>query len=297
MLRAAIFLSLPAIAFAGSAFAQTKAPEVVEPGLISTAASEVKITISPDGTRMLFGTIGWGMGGTGWDIYESIKTDGKWGAPQQATFNSEANDFDPFFAPDGSGVYFFSNRLGGEGGDDLYFAPFDPAVGGYAYPINLGPEVNSAGNEWNPVVSFDGTTLLFSSNGRDGEGMHDLFVAYREGEQWIGARPLGAPVNGHNEDFDGAFVVDDDTIVFASGALGSHPNTKLFVTKRTGDGWSKPRQLGSAVNCQGEGLTLAPSVSVADPVNFYFTSNCRSGGPGRMDLYRLTVDDALILPD
>ena len=275
-----------------SASAEAAMPQVIEPGLISTAASEVKVTFSPDGTRMLFGTIGWGTGGSGWDIYESIKTDGKWSAPQQAPFNSEANDFDPFFAPDGSGVYFFSNRVGGEGGDDIYFVPFDAAVG-YGFPVNVGPKINTSGDEWNPVISFDGTMLLFSSNGRGGEGEHDLFVATRSGDEWVDPQPLGTLVNGHNEDFDGAFVVDDDTIVFASGDLGSKAHSKLFITRRTEEGWTAPRELGSSVNCAGPGLTLAPSVSVSDPTNLYFTSNCRPGGPGRMDLYRLTLDDAL----
>jgi Tol biopolymer transport system component len=291
----ALIISIAAAASA--AFAQASGPQVLEPGLISTAASEVKVTISPDGTRMLFGTIGWGMGGTGWDIYESIKTDGKWGAPQAVTFNSEANEFDPFFAPDGSGVYFFSNRLGGEGGDDIYFVPFDPATGGYAYPLNVGPEVNTSEDEWAPVVSFDGSMLLFSSNGRGGEGLHDLFIARREGDQWVGAKSLGRLVNGDADDFDAAFVVDDDTVVFASGDLTTKPNTKLFVTRRSEAAWSKPLQLGASVNCPGEGLTLGPSVSIADPVSFYFTSNCRDGAPGRMDIFRLTIDEALTLAE
>src|SRR5262249_43771348 len=83
------------------------------PDLVSTPNSEVRITFSPDGKRMLWGAIGWANGAGGWDVYESVREGEGWSAPKSASFNSAANDFDPSFAPDGSGVYFFSNRPGG----------------------------------------------------------------------------------------------------------------------------------------------------------------------------------------
>ena len=68
-------------------------------------------------------------GAGGWDIYESQRSGDGWSAPRAVSFDSSANDFDPSFAPDGSGVYFFSNRDGGFGKDDIYFAPFDARTG------------------------------------------------------------------------------------------------------------------------------------------------------------------------
>lgn len=291
MRRLAFALTLTA---ALTGFARADEAQPVFPDLVSTPASEVKLTMSPDGTRILFGTIGWGGGGTGWDIYETVKTEGRWSAPQLVHFNSEANDFDPFFAPDGSGVYFFSNRLGGEGGDDLYFSALDP-VEGYTYAENLGPDINTAGDEWAPVVSFDGTQLLFSSSGRGGQGRHDLFIAMRDNGSWTNPQSLGVPVNTSKEDFDAAFVTDDDTIVFASGDLEPNANAQLYVTMRVGEHWSKPRKLGPAVNCSASkpGLSIGPSTATADPTAFYFTSNCRPGAPGRMDIFRITIDEAL----
>src|SRR5262245_48092165 len=92
---------------------ETETAQPFLPGHVSTAATEVRLAISPDGKRMLWGAIGWTGGAGGWDIYESTKTAKGWSKPVSATFNSAQNDFDPFFAPDGSGVYFFSNRDGG----------------------------------------------------------------------------------------------------------------------------------------------------------------------------------------
>src|SRR5262245_20259311 len=149
------------------------------PDQVSTPKSEVRITFSPDGTRMLWGAIGWSDGKTGWDIYESQRSGNSWTKPVVASFNSTANDFDPSFAPDGSGVYFFSNRAGGFGKDDIYFAPFDASTGRYGAASNLGKAINTAGDEWAPVVAPDGKRLMFASDGHGGRGKHDLFVAHR----------------------------------------------------------------------------------------------------------------------
>src|SRR5262249_59343057 len=111
------------------------------PDQVSTPKSEVRITFSPDGKRMLWGAIGW-RDGSGWDIYESERTTGGWSKPHVVSFDSPANDFDPSFAPDGSGVYFFSNREGGFGKDDIYFAPFDKDTNRYGAARNLGGTIN-----------------------------------------------------------------------------------------------------------------------------------------------------------
>ena len=97
------------------------------PDQVSTPKSEVRITFSPDGKRMLWGAIGWSDGGGGWDIYESERSTSGWSKPHVVSFDSTANDFDPSFAPDGSGVYFFSNRNDDFGKDDIYFAPLTSA--------------------------------------------------------------------------------------------------------------------------------------------------------------------------
>jgi hypothetical protein len=89
-------------------------------------------------------------------------------------------------------------------------------------------------------------------------------------------------------------VGDDAAIVFASGELENEPHARLHVTRREGGGWSRPHPLGPAVNCDG-GLTIGPSVSVADPAGLYLAMSCR-GGPGRMDIYRIPVETALVSP-
>jgi TolB protein len=256
-----------------------------QPGIVSTAKSEVRITFSPDGTRMLWGAIGWGNGAGGWDIYERERTASGWSAPHAVSFDSSANDFDPSFAPDGSGVYFFSNRDGGFGKDDIYFAPFDARNGHYGAARNLGKAINSAGDEWAPVVSPDGERLMFASDGHGGRGKHDLFVAHRHGNQWDRVENLQA-LNTPDEDFDASFLHDGASVIYTSGNFDTDA-VALYVAQFR-NGRFEPRELlPAAVNSQKQGAwTLGPSISLQEPGVLYFTSE-RDDGRGRADIYRV----------
>ncbi len=272
-------------AAAPPALTLTGAAEVVGRGVVSTPATEVKIALSPDGKRALWGVIGWDGGAGGWDIVESERQGDTWSPPRPVSFDSPANDFDPAFAPDGRAVYFFSNRPGGLGGDDLYAVPID-ATGGYGAAVNLGAGVNSAGDEWAPVPSPDGGALLFASDGRGGLGGHDLFVATRRGDAWVDAANLGAPVNGPRDDFDAAYL-DGDAIVFSSGINDDDaPDVKLYLTRRGRGGWTAPEALPAAINCSTL-LNIGPAIDPAHPGTLYWSAYCPERGVGRMDVFRI----------
>jgi hypothetical protein len=256
-----------------------------QPDLVSTARSEVRITFSPDGKRMLWGAIGWSDGVGKWDIYESEHTAGGWSAPHVVSFDSAANDFDPSFAPDGSGVYFFSNRDGGFGKDDIYFAPFDPGSGRYGDAQNLGDEINSAGDEWAPVVAPDGRRLMFASDGHGGSGKHDLFIAHRNGREWTRIENLEA-LNTPDEDFDATFLHDGVSVIYTSGPFDSDA-VALYVARFRSGRFESRERLPATVNSQKRGAwTLGPSIALHEPGVLYFTSE-RDEGRGRADIYRI----------
>lgn len=105
----------------------------------------------------------------------------------------------PAFSADGNELYFASNRPGGFGGIDLYKAT-KLANGDFGNPTNLGPNVNTPGNELFPRPMADGK-FFFSSDGHPGYGKLDLFVAEKDGSGTQVIKNLGENFNSTNDDF------------------------------------------------------------------------------------------------
>ena len=104
----------------------------------------------------------------------------------------------PAFSPDGETLYFASNRPGGYGGTDLYKAT-RVANGDFGNVQNLGPEINTPGNEMFPMPVASGE-FFFASDGHPGFGKLDLFVAEsKEGKVEI--KNLGKNINSIADDF------------------------------------------------------------------------------------------------
>jgi peptidoglycan-associated lipoprotein len=110
----------------------------------------------------------------------------------------------PTFSPDGETLYFASNRPGGYGGTDLYKAT-RVANGDFGNVQNLGPEINTAGNEMFPMPVASGE-FFFASDGHPGFGKLDLFVA-ENNEGKLEIKNLGKNINSIADDF-GIFFTD-----------------------------------------------------------------------------------------
>jgi hypothetical protein len=264
----------------------TGAAELVGRDTISTPVTDVRLTISADGTRQLWGANARPGGRGSYDVWERRRTGTGWSAPSPVSFDTEHKEFDPFFAADGSGVYYFSNRPGGMGGDDLYFSALN-AKGEYEPGVNLGRGVNTAGNEWGPSVSPDGSRLHFASDGHGGRGKHDLLVAPRRADgTWGSAALIPGAINGPLDDFDPTFLDDGRTIVFAREEIvGADTSSTLMVSFPARGGYSAPVRLSSAVNLD-EVWDFGTATSAAAPAVLFFTSH-RPDSVGRSDIYRI----------
>lgn len=283
----AIAAALPVERLAGAPgrrLALEGAAQLFRAGHVSTERTEVRITFSPDGTRMLWGAIGVTGGPGGWEILESVRTVSGWGEAHAVPFDSASNDFDPSFAPDGRAVYFFSNRPGGQGRDDIYVVPFDATRGQYGTARGLGPTVNSPGDEWAPVVSGDSTRLLFSSDGHGGKGRQDLFIATRSKDGAWGAAVNAGDVNTAHDDFDATFAHGDRGIVFASGNVDG--DVSLYWAAADGGRFGPREPLAAPLDGTFGSFSNGPSIATGEPGWLYFSTN-RPGGAGRMDIYRI----------
>lgn len=94
-------------------------------------------------------------------------------------------------------LFFVSDMDGGEGGLDIYYATYKDE-GVYGDPVNLGPKINTPGDEITPFY-FDGT-LYFSSDGHPGIGGQDIFYSVWNGSFWSAPKNLGPGFNSAQDD-------------------------------------------------------------------------------------------------
>lgn len=176
-------------------------------------------TGSPDGAAMLSADGNYlfytrcdmrspnGIEGGGCDLVFSYRERDQWSSPQYFgfTINTTAYEGQACLSSDNKDLFFVSNRDSGYGGMDIWVSHFKHNY--WTKPENLGPSINTAGNETSPYIHPDNQSLYFASNGHPGLGSSDLFIS-RKNKNGSWKRPinLGAPIN--SEKFEGSVVVD-----------------------------------------------------------------------------------------
>jgi hypothetical protein len=116
------------------------------------------------------------------DIYFSmLQPDGSFGpASLVPGVNTAANDSRPNVRKDGLEIFFDSQRVGGQGGFDIWSSSRESVLDDWTTPINLGEDVNSPADEMRAFLSWDGTVLYFGSTRAGGMGSQDLYSTTRE---------------------------------------------------------------------------------------------------------------------
>lgn len=186
------------------------------------------VTFSRDGKTMVFarGNSGKRKGTYDVNLYISRLRNREWSEPRILNISiPDAWDSCPTFSADGRTLYFASNREGGYGGTDLYSARMD-SRGRFAKPRNLGPVINTAGNETFPYVSDDGH-LYFSSDGHPSFGQLDIFVAKRINGQ-LSITNLGLPINSEADDF-AFYLYKPDRGFFSSNRSGGKGDDDIYT--------------------------------------------------------------------
>lgn len=200
----------------------------LDPIINHVDTNEGSVAISPDGTSMIFakGNDGKAKGYSEVNLFFTRYRNGRWSEPVPLSINiAEAWDSTPAFSPDGTTLYFSSTREGGYGGADLYQAKVNRR-GRWVDVRNLGPEINTAGDEMFPYVSEDGS-LYFSSDGHPGFGKLDMFQAVREGGK-VTITNLGKPMNSSADDF-GLYQFDLQKGFFTSNRRGGKGDDDIYT--------------------------------------------------------------------
>lgn len=258
-----------------------------QPDRVSTRYSEVRVTVSPDGNTVLWGSVDRPGGPGGWDLWMIRRAGNRWSAPEPVSFDTPAHEFDPAFSADGRTVWFFSNRPGGQGGDDIWSVDFDAHTARFGTPRNAGPAINSAGDEWAPSPLPDGSQLLFATNGRGGKGRHDLFISTWRDGAWQAAVPLPGEVNTAQDEFDATFVAGGRGLVYTHAAdVDNDPSELWFALRGADGGYHAPRRLDARVNA-ADGWAMGPATDPQRPGVLLFSGKRPDAQRGRSDVYEI----------
>ncbi len=168
----------------------------IDPSFNQGAAS-----LSADGNTLYFTQWNKENGVMVSSIYYAKKSKNGWARPVMLTSIKKpgANSKQPFCSPDGKYLFFSTDRKGGLGGYDIWYAPLK-ADGSTGEAVNAGTAVNSTGNEQAPFYHVHSGSLVFASDRMPGMGGLDLFVAKGEGASFQAAENMGAPVNSAGDD-------------------------------------------------------------------------------------------------
>ncbi len=154
------------------------------------------------------------------DIWFAAFNGEAWNKPVNVGYpiNSKSWESQPCISADGRTLYFLSGMPGGLGGIDIWKSTL--AGGHWGKPVNLGPKVNSSGNEEAPFIHPDGQTLYFSSTGHLGMGKSDIFLSRLQKDgSWSEAENMGYPINTHEDEMALCVAANGVDAILTSGYI------------------------------------------------------------------------------
>ncbi len=206
-------------------------PTLVEGEEVNTEASEGASAMNSRKNTLYF-TRCWveKNGYKGCAIYSAKKQGNKFATPEKLIISTDSAVVGhPALTPDDKILVFASDLPGGQGGKDLWYIK-EESRGKWSSPINLGPKVNTKGNEMFPYIKDDGT-LYFASDGHVGMGGLDIFKASKQGSaQWGNVTNMKAPINSNANDFGIVFYNDKSGYLTSSreGGRGKDDIWKFY---------------------------------------------------------------------
>jgi len=243
-------------------------------GAISTGDDEFGMTFTPDGKTCYFtkrtpSTIQSSI----YVICVSHQVNGHWTQPGIAPFSGQYKDMNPCISPDGSQLFFISNRPGSKATDIWQCHRTDR---GWSEPENVGAPVNTSGWELGCSVTNDGT-LYYSSTGTTGNA--DIYCSRLVNGKYQTPDTLSSAINSPYSESDPFIAPDESYLIFSSqgrpdgitgpGASAEYPRSDLYISFRKDGKWTTARHLDAPVNTDAE--ESSPFVS-RDGRTFYFVS-------------------------
>ena len=200
----------------------------------------------------------------------------------------------PFCSADGVYLYFASDRPGGSGGFDIWYAQIYED-GSADSPVNAGPGINTAGDEQAPFYHTSSGTMVFATNGRPGMGGYDLFLVKGSDKAWGVPRNMGYPINSSRDDI--YFFAPEDTALLATAIVGSDRGTgccleNYLIKRSTRNKWLT----GLVRDHKGNNPIADAAIVLTDPSGKTWTTKTDDKGNYTFDTihndysnYRITI--------
>jgi hypothetical protein len=163
-------------------------------------------TMSSDGKRIVFSSnspfVGTGVPQEDYYSWIVVKTEGNWGEPKP--FGPSINLKESFAGcptiADNGNLYFYSDRAGGKGNDDIWMA--ECVSGNYAEPVNLGDSINTVAFDLDPFIAPNESYIIFARIDKERKGNFDLFISFMKDDgNWTRAKNMGEKINSSGSEF------------------------------------------------------------------------------------------------
>jgi hypothetical protein len=192
-------------------------------------------TMSSDGNRIVFSSNSPFVGsGTPQDDYYSWiveRTENGWGRPKP--FGPLINSTESFAGcptiADNGNLYFFSDRAGGKGNDDIWMS--ECVSGNYAVPVNLSDSINTIDFDLDPFIAPDESFIIFARIDKERKGDFDLFISFKETNgNWSRAKNMGEKINSSGSEFCPTVSPDGRFLFFTSNRTIYEPYSEIPLT-------------------------------------------------------------------
>ncbi len=198
---------------------------------INTPFNEGSACLSKDGTKLFFARCNAPDGYGNCDLYEAhLQENGAWGNIKNLgeSVNGASWDSQPSLSHGEDTLYFASDRVDGFGLSDIYFT-YKDSKGNWARARNLGPMVNTRGNEVSPFYHPSSPLLYFSSTGHLlNFGEYDIYKSYHEKNRWSEPINIGPLVNGKGSEYYFTIDANSQYLFYAKSKDENLSNLDLF---------------------------------------------------------------------
>ena len=256
---------------------------------VDVSLNQGTASVSADGNYLYFTQWKKENGRTVAAIYYATKKESGWSKPVALNLiNTEGYcSQQPFCSADGKYLFFASDRPGGMGNFDIWYAVLN-ADGTTGEPVNAGVVINTKNNELAPFYHDASNTLVFSSDRAPGMGGYDLFASVGKETAWKNPENMGHPVNSSRDDL--YFFAPQKNNLLAHAIVSSDRGSECCLATYTVVKAAKKKMItGEVLDCKDNTPVAGAEVGLTDASGKTVSTSTNENGRYNFELNAETV--------